>query len=53
MAVRTNPYHSTDPRDPQVYHDYRDCPNGEQVEPKNWASGTGNLPRCDGCKRLD
>ncbi|MGC3995164.1 MAG: hypothetical protein QM779_13795 [Propionicimonas sp.] len=53
MAIRCTPYHSIDLRDPRVCHDYRDCPNGEQIEKKNLASGTGGLPRCGGCKRLD
>ena len=53
MAIKVSPYHSTDPRDPRVYHDYSDCPNGEQIRPVNKASGTGGLPRCGGCERLD
>lgn len=31
MAVKTLPYYSTDQRDPRVYHDYGDCPNGQQI----------------------
>lgn len=53
MATRTSAYHSTDPRDPRVYHDYSDCPNGEQISRSNRQSGTGGLPRCGSCKRLD
>jgi len=30
MATPSSPYHSTDTTDPQVYHDYSDCPNGQQ-----------------------
>lgn len=34
------PYHSIDPSDPDVYHDYEDCPNGQQIPPKNRRDGT-------------
>lgn len=47
------PYHSTDPTDPRVHHDYSDCPNGQQIAPKNRAPGEGGLPRCGSCERLD
>ncbi|WP_448629769.1 hypothetical protein [Cellulomonas soli] len=53
MATSCPPYHSTDLRDPRVHHDYKDCPNGQQIAPGNRAQGTGHLPRCGGCKRLD
>ena len=53
MAQRTNPYYSLDERDPRVYHDYSDCPNGQQIKPANRAPGKGGLPRCGSCKRLD
>lgn len=53
MAIKCPSYHSSDLRDPRVYHDYRDCPNGQQVRPENRVAGTGGLPRCGGCKRLD
>jgi hypothetical protein len=53
MAIGTSPYHSTDERDPRVYHDYSDCPNGQQIDLSNWAAGTGGLPRCGNCKRMD
>ncbi len=53
MAVRTARYHSRDERDPRVYHDYRDCPNGQQIDPKNRVGNDGGLPRCGNCKRMD
>lgn len=53
MAEFTSPYHSTDPTDPQVYHDYIDCPNGQQIDPGHKKDGTGGLPRCGSCERLD
>lgn len=53
MAVPSPPYHSIDPTDPQVYHDYSDCPNGQQIKPENKRPGTGGLPRCGSCENLD
>lgn len=53
MAVKVYPYHSTDPRDPRVYHDYGDCPNGQQIKSSNKAQGEGGLPRCGNCQRMD
>lgn len=53
MAIKVADYHSTEPSDPDVYHDYSDCPNGQQILPKNRASGRGGNPRCGNCKRMD
>ncbi|CAN5772299.1 hypothetical protein BH23ACT4_BH23ACT4_14100 [soil metagenome] len=53
MATTTTPYHSSDPTDPRVYHDYSDCPNGQQISPENLMPGTGNLPRCGSCQNMD
>jgi hypothetical protein len=35
-----------------VYHDHDDCPDGRQIEDKNWRSGANGRPRCDECKQL-
>lgn len=53
MAIKTARYHSSDPTDPRVFHDYSDCPNGQQINSWNKLQGDGGLPRCGGCKRLD
>ncbi len=53
MAVHSSRYHSTDEREPRVYHDYSDCPTGQQIKPANKAWGDGGLPRCGSCKNLD
>lgn len=53
MAIRSARYYSTDPRDPRVYHDYSDCPSGQQIKPQNHVWGDGGLPRCGSCRRLD
>ena len=55
MAVSSEPNYSIDPRDPDVYHDYADRPNGQQIPDGNRRSGTNGwpLPRCGCCKRMD
>lgn len=53
MAIPTSPYHSADKIDLEVFHDYADCPNGQQIKPQNWRRGTGGLARCGSCERLD
>lgn len=35
-----------------VYHDNNQCTEGNNIEAKNRASGTGGRPKCDHCKRL-
>lgn len=49
---KVSPYHSTNPRDPDVYHDHDNCPNGQQIPARNRAPGTGGYPRCQNCQRL-
>lgn len=46
-------YHSSDLRDPDVYHDHDNCPSGQQIPPKNKVAGAGGHPRCKHCKNLD
>jgi len=43
-------YHSTNPSDPDVYHESDSCPTGQQIPPSNRApgKGTGNRP-CKQC----
>lgn len=36
----------------RVHHDNNSCTEGNNIESKNRASGTGGLPKCDHCKRL-
>jgi len=52
MAIPSDPYYSTDPTDPRVHHVFSDCANGEQIDPKNWASGIGGLPKCGTCTNM-
>lgn len=53
MAIPTSPYHSIDESDPDVYHDYEDCPNGQQIPPENRRVGKNGWPRCGSCERMD
>lgn len=46
-------YHSSNPSDPDVYHDHDDCPPGSQIPQRNRRSGTGDYRRCEVCKSMD
>lgn len=48
--MKTNPYYSSNPSDPDVYHDHSDCPTGQQIPPANRRDGTKGYRRCDQCK---
>ena len=52
MAIPSAPYHSTDPTDPDVHHIYKDCPNGQQIPPRNFAWGMNGWPLCGTCERM-
>ena len=47
--MKVAPYYSTNPSDPDVYHDHDDCPAGKQIPPANLASGTNYYRRCERC----
>jgi hypothetical protein len=51
--AKVAPYHSTNPADPDVYHDYDDCPTGQQIPESNKESGTGGYRRCKQCEDKD
>lgn len=51
--AKVSPYHSTNVDDPDVYHDYDNCPPGSQIPSKFWASGKGGYVRCGQCIRMD
>lgn len=51
--MRVLAYHSSIPRDPNVYHVYRDCPVGRQVPRTNWRSGTNRWEQCETCAARD
>ena len=53
VAIRSDPYHSVNPTDPDVHHTYWHCPNGQQIRPENKRWGTNAWPKCGSCKRLD
>lgn len=47
--AKVTPYHSSNPRDPDVYHDQNDCPTGQQIPVSNRVSGTGGHRKCKHC----
>lgn len=46
-------YHSSNPSDPDVHHNYDDCPTGQQIPSWNKTPGTGGHPRCKHCIAKD
>jgi hypothetical protein len=47
--MRTSPYHSINPSDPDVHHVYDDCISGRQIPWQNKRSGTNGWPLCKHC----
>ena len=45
-------YHSSNPSDPDVYHDHDDCPTGQQIPTRNKVAGTGGNRRCHQCEAM-
>lgn len=45
-------FHSTAPNAPKVHHNNSACTEGNNIEAKNKASGTGGHPLCSHCNRL-
>ncbi|MGX5679973.1 hypothetical protein [Schumannella luteola] len=47
--AKVSAYYSTNPSDPDVYHDQDNCPSGQQIPSYNRASGTNGYPKCKHC----
>lgn len=47
--MKVAPYHSSNPSDPDVYHDHSNCPSGQQIPVRNRRSGTGGYRRRRRC----
>ncbi len=47
--MKVYPYHSSNPSDPDVYHDHDDCVSGLQIPAANKLTGTGGYRRCEHC----
>lgn len=50
--MKVKPFHSTNPTDPDVYHECSNCPTGQQIPVHNKALGTGGHRRCKTCDSL-
>jgi hypothetical protein len=51
--MKTYPYYSTNPKDPEVFHNHNDCPTGEEIPASDRANGTNEYPHCEECEDLD
>lgn len=45
-----NPFHSS--LEKRVYHDQRECTEGNNIEARYRVDGKGGLPRCSHCARI-
>jgi hypothetical protein len=50
--MKTTPYYSINPTDPDVHHDHSDCPAGQQIPAANRRNGTNGRRRCEHCQKL-
>jgi hypothetical protein len=49
---KISPWHSTRSTDPPVYHDESTCTEGNNIEPKYRAAGTGGRRKCERCQKI-
>jgi len=50
--TKVSPFHSKLPGT-EVHHNNNKCTEGNNIEPQNRVAGTGGLPLCDHCRRLN
>jgi hypothetical protein len=51
--AKVPPYHSSNPDDPDVWHDHDNCPAGSQIPARNLIAGKGSgNRRCRLCERM-
>jgi hypothetical protein len=50
--MKVSAYYSTNPSDPDVYHDHDDCPVGQQIPAHNKRQGTNGYRRCLSCTKM-
>ncbi len=48
--MKVSPFHSKVTLN--VHHDESTCKVGDNIEPYNKVSGTGNLPKCQECRNI-
>lgn len=48
--MKTAPWHSVKPYDPQVHHNETRCNTGNNIESENRREGTGGRPLCKECQ---
>ena len=51
--AKISPVHSSNPTDPDVYHDNNDCHYYQRIPAQKIVRGTGGYPRCSRCNELD
>jgi hypothetical protein len=51
--MSTDPYYSSAPGEPEVYHDHRECPVGRGIPILRRRHGTNDMARCLYCISMD
>ena len=50
--MKVSAYHSSNPSDPDVYHNHDNCPTGKQIPAHNKRAGTNGYRQCKDCVKL-
>lgn len=51
-VAKVSPFHSSNPTDPDVYHDQSECHAGKRIPSQNKRQGTGGYRKCRICADL-
>jgi hypothetical protein len=49
IPLKVSPFHTSEPEDPERYHDNSACPYGQNIKPEHKVSGTGGRKKCSWC----
>jgi hypothetical protein len=49
ILLKVRPFHTTEPEDPEVYHDDSECPYGKNIKPEHIAYGIDGRDKCSWC----
>jgi hypothetical protein len=49
--AKVDPFHTSEPEDPEVYHDNDECPYGKNIKREHRVPGRGvNRDKCSWCR---
>jgi hypothetical protein len=50
---KVDPFHTSEPETPEVYHDNSECEDGQRIKPEHRVDGTDGRRRCERCDELE